>query len=416
MLKVLLICLCALHVSAQSVDLPEELIARKGLPNFLRKLQHSHDTITIAYLGGSITAANNGWRDKTYSWLEKQYPDVVFKQINATIGGTGSRLGVHRLDDHVLKYKPDLLFVEFAVNDHDAGRKSVLTSMEAIVRKTWKAYPETDICFVYTFAYYLLKDYNNGVLPSSVKAMEDIAGYYGIPSINLSPKIVKLINTKKLFLNGKQPFQNDSTFFSADIGVHPFAETGHTYYAESIINSIKKLDNIGKVARHLLGPVYYSSKLEKATMVNITSNMITGNFEDISTHDNKQEDLQRFSRYVSDIFKVYDNATLSFSFSGQSIGFFDIQGPSSCQLKILIDNDLPRYIGRFDKYSSNNRLSYFFIDGLENKKHNISVQLSDMKIDKFSILKKSPSEVEAPNRFNEYCWMVASILSDGEIY
>ena len=149
MLKVLFICLCALHVSAQSVDLPEELIARKGLPNFLRKLQHSHDTITIAYLGGSITAANNGWRDKTYSWLEKQYPDVVFKQINATIGGTGSRLGVHRLEDHVLKYA-DLLFVEFAVNDHDAGRKACLHQWKLLFVKHGKLILKL-ICFVYTF-------------------------------------------------------------------------------------------------------------------------------------------------------------------------------------------------------------------------------------------------------------------------
>jgi lysophospholipase L1-like esterase len=72
--------------------------------------------VTVAYLGGSITAMN-GWRNKTTDWLRTTYPGATFKEIHAAIGGTGSDLGVFRLGRDVLAHKPDLLFVEFATND-----------------------------------------------------------------------------------------------------------------------------------------------------------------------------------------------------------------------------------------------------------------------------------------------------------
>lgn len=413
MLRILFIsCLIHFYVESKANILPPELIARKGIPNFLWKLKHKKDTVTVAYLGGSITEADNGWREQTQRWLQKQYPNIAFKQIDAAIGGTNSVLGVYRLNEHVLKYKPDLLFVEFAVNDDDNSREEVLTSMEGIVRKTWQANAKTDIVFVYTFAGYLLKNYNKEGVPPTVKTMEELADHYHIPSINLSPKIVQLINDKKLYISGKQPFINDSTFFSAD-GIHPFPKTGHSLYTESIVNAINNLSAIGKRGKHHLPAAYYSRKLERATMMNISPGMLSGNAETISGINNVL--INRYSRFLSDALKLNDStAVLSFSFTGESIGFLDIIGPSSSQLTVLIDKDPPRYIDRFDKYCFYTRLHFFFIEGLENKRHEIRVRLSPMKMDKFSILEKKPSAVEMPNQYSEYSWLVARILLNGK--
>ena len=49
--------------------------------------------------------------------LEKTYPEAHIKFHDAAIGGTPSKLGVFRMDRDVLPYKPDLIFIEFAVND-----------------------------------------------------------------------------------------------------------------------------------------------------------------------------------------------------------------------------------------------------------------------------------------------------------
>ncbi|WP_423146621.1 SGNH/GDSL hydrolase family protein [Rubrolithibacter danxiaensis] len=398
---------------AQAQKLPPEFIPRKGLPNFLYKVQKSTDTVTIAYLGGSITEAHNGWRDQTFSWMQKQYPKVTFKQVDAAIGGTTSELGVYRLEEHVLNYKPDLLFVEFAVNDDENTRESVLTAMEGIVRKTWLAHQETDICFIYTFADYMLKNYNNEGPPPTVKIMEEIADYYSIPSVNLSPKIVQLINNKKLYPTGKPAIKNDSTFFSAD-GVHPYPETGHALYAESIINSIKRLRAAGTY-EHPVGAAYFSKRLDQATMVSPPSFLNNG-VEKISVTDNSDELISRYSRYLTHVYKLKDTSdVLSFSFTGESIGFLDIIGPASAPLKVSIDNYPPRYINRFDKYCFYTRLAFFFIDGLENKQHKAIIQLSSKKFDKFQVIEKKPGEVENPEQYSEFSWMVGRILVNGEV-
>ena len=105
------------HVAAEAFSLcdSQELQSRQGLPNVFAKLQAGQE-VCIAYLGGSITA-QPGWRVKTTAWLKERFPESKITEIDAALGGTGSELGVFRIDRQVIPYEPDLLFVEFAVND-----------------------------------------------------------------------------------------------------------------------------------------------------------------------------------------------------------------------------------------------------------------------------------------------------------
>jgi hypothetical protein len=86
-----LILFCSALLNAQTARKAEEVIPRDGLPHVSAKLLAGKQ-VSIAYLGGSITAAN-GWRDLSFNWIAKQYPKARLKQINATISGTGSMLG-----------------------------------------------------------------------------------------------------------------------------------------------------------------------------------------------------------------------------------------------------------------------------------------------------------------------------------
>jgi len=74
----------------------KEFKSRKGLPNFFAKV-NAGKPVTIAYLGGSITAAQGGWREQSLAWLQQQFPQANIKHINAGVGGTGSDLGVFRV-------------------------------------------------------------------------------------------------------------------------------------------------------------------------------------------------------------------------------------------------------------------------------------------------------------------------------
>jgi lysophospholipase L1-like esterase len=112
---------------------------RNSLPNTFASLE-AGKTVRIAYLGGSITA-QEGWRPKTLKWFRDQFPTAKVEEINAAIGGTGSDLGIFRLKHDVLDHDPDLLFVEFAVNDGGAPPEQIHRCMEGIVRQTWRHNP-----------------------------------------------------------------------------------------------------------------------------------------------------------------------------------------------------------------------------------------------------------------------------------
>lgn len=106
-----------------------EFSARQGLPNFFDKI-NTKQAVKIGFIGGSITAAN-GWRPKIVSWIEEQYAIKDLFSYSAAIGGTNSKYGVFRIDEHLLsKSDFDLIFIEFAVNDGGASSSDV--------EKVWK--------------------------------------------------------------------------------------------------------------------------------------------------------------------------------------------------------------------------------------------------------------------------------------
>lgn len=95
----------------------------------MRKAENGQK-VTIAFLGGSITKGtmSTGTRDQSLSkkltyvdyftnWWYKKFPRADLRFINAGISATDSYLGVHRVQKDVLNKKPDLVVVEFAVND-----------------------------------------------------------------------------------------------------------------------------------------------------------------------------------------------------------------------------------------------------------------------------------------------------------
>ena len=95
-----------------------ECVVRNGLPNFYFKCNNKK-TVKVAYFGGSITA-QPGWRVQSLDLFRKQFPQTVFEEIYAPIGGTDSLLGAFRLKRDVTAHKPDLVFVEFAAKDKES--------------------------------------------------------------------------------------------------------------------------------------------------------------------------------------------------------------------------------------------------------------------------------------------------------
>ncbi len=396
-----------------------ECTPRQGLPNFFAKLA-AGDEVRIAYLGGSITA-QPGWRPQTLAWFQRQYPEAKVSEINAAIGGTGSMLGVFRLQHDVLQHKPDLLFVEFAVNDSGTPSASILQTMEGIVRQTWLANPRTDICFVYTLTQQMLSDLQHDKFPRAASVMERVADHYGIPSIHMGVEVARLEAAGQLVFVGPKP-QGDAAehsavkiVFSGD-GVHPYPETGHVVYTRVIARSMDKIKGVGKPADHCVCEPLVSERWQKATMVPLQRDWLGGDWQELSPSSNTL--ARQFANRMPGLWQAGSPGdTLTFHFRGTAVGFYDLLGPDCGQLTIQVDDRPPITRPRFDGYCSYHRLSLLMVaSDLPDADHTVKVSLDAQAPDKAKILQPQRREdlEKNPAKYAGLNWYVGGIMLIGE--
>jgi lysophospholipase L1-like esterase len=93
---------------------PEKTIAR------LRAGQ----AVRIVALGDSLTygwMAEKGYIDFLQALLKERYPAAAVSFLNRGIPGDTARGGLERLNEQVIEQKPDLVFVQFGLNDAFCG-------------------------------------------------------------------------------------------------------------------------------------------------------------------------------------------------------------------------------------------------------------------------------------------------------
>jgi lysophospholipase L1-like esterase len=234
------LCLLAIGCAGEG-GAPPSPLAREGIGNFAEKLR-GEDRVRVAYLGGSITEVD-GWRALTTEWLREQ-GDAAIDEINAALGGTGSYLGLFRLERDVLRHRPDLVFVEFAVNDLKAPPRMIEAALGGIVRQIWRANRRADIVFVYTYARELGPDLRAGRDPPSIAAAEAIAARYGIPSIHVASAVQARLRDGSAVLQAyvKDPAADagDEAVVLTSDGTHPTA-AGHRFYADVVAQVLPEL-------------------------------------------------------------------------------------------------------------------------------------------------------------------------------
>ena len=194
----------------------------------LEKAKNGEET-TVCYLGGSVTEGEGssertpqgykkGYAYMSYEYIRDNYGNGDnIKYVNAAISGTGSDLGVVRADEDVLSYNPDIIFIEFAVNNDT----SIFNKMtyEGLVRKCLKAENEPAVILLFSDATYA---------GATQVYMKTIGTNYELPMVSVrtgleTPKAREFI------------LWSD---FSAD-SVHPKTD-GHKLYAKLIAYMIKK--------------------------------------------------------------------------------------------------------------------------------------------------------------------------------
>ncbi len=426
---------CAL--SAAAADVPayqavkaQEVRAREGVGNVMKKIGAGQE-VTVAYLGGSITAMN-GWRNMTTDWLKATYPKAAFKEVHAAIGGTGSDLGVFRLGRDVLAHKPDLLFVEFATNDGGQPPEQIWRSMEGIVRQTWKQDPLTDIVFTYTITTAFTNDYCSGVCNRSASAMELLADHYGIPSINFGIRVAQLLKENKLLMDAKvietavpkespdrdkqirEKIAADPRLLFANDGVHP-REEGHELYKAAIIAGLTQMKDM-PAADHKakLAKAFIADNWEAAKMVPLSEKMLTGNWKALAADDGRQ---RSFGDRMGQIWMAdQPGSKLRFKFKGSMAKVYDLLGPDGGQVTVTVDGKPgAKPVPRFDSYCTYHRIATLGLvyDGDMSQTHEVTVEIHPEQPDRQSVafrLKDPAKELAEPKFQGTRVWMSQLML------
>lgn len=113
----------------------------------LQKKWPDNHTINLVFYGHSVPAGYaktpevrtfDSYPFLLLKELKSQYPYAVLNIIIAAIGGETSEQGARRFKRNVLVYKPDVLFIDYALNDRSIGLEKSKVAMEKVIKKALK--------------------------------------------------------------------------------------------------------------------------------------------------------------------------------------------------------------------------------------------------------------------------------------
>ncbi len=180
---------------------------RGGLPNTSYRIAHDK-ACKVAFMGGSVTdgmgasVIKGGWRTRVFNYLQETFPTVEFEQIPANMGGNGSQYGVYFARQFVAVKHPDLVFVEYAVNNAYDGcgdAETLWMHYETLIHTIRGENPYAEIVLAYVSdANHRSKD----IIP----VLEQIADKYQLPSLNYYEAVMHAMgdasNWNRYFIDG----------------------------------------------------------------------------------------------------------------------------------------------------------------------------------------------------------------------
>lgn len=176
------------------------------------------EPLTIGFLGGSITQGSLASDDKlcyayqVFRWWQEKFPKADFAYVNGGIGGTSSHYGGARAQKDVLDDAPDVVIVDFSVNDE--ANRFFMETYEGVIRKLLKAKSHPAVIIMNNVFYddgHNAEDFHNSV-----------GAYYGVPCISMKRAIYPMIN--------------DGIYKASELtpdNLHP-NDLGHAYVAKTI--------------------------------------------------------------------------------------------------------------------------------------------------------------------------------------
>jgi lysophospholipase L1-like esterase len=214
------------------------------------------DRLSVVFLGGSLTWGAQATNPQKTSYralierrLKEAYPLGRFEFHDAAIGGTGSQLASFRLQRDVLAYDPDLVFLDFTINDDPYVEPSEhrLASYESIIRRLI----ESGSLVVQVILPAKQDTKSKAPTRPLDQKHKEIAEAYGVPSADAVKLARERVSAGETTPDALWDLPEDQT--------HP-GDAGYALYADSVWEAFKMAISEGKVCRlsdHMLNAETY---------------------------------------------------------------------------------------------------------------------------------------------------------------
>ena len=99
------------------------------------------EKLTIGFFGGSITQGclatehERAYSYRVFQWWKDTFPQAEISYVNGGIGGTTSYFGASRIWQDLLVYQPDVVVVDFSVNDREGQEAFFQETYEGVIRR-----------------------------------------------------------------------------------------------------------------------------------------------------------------------------------------------------------------------------------------------------------------------------------------
>ena len=204
------------------------------------------EKLTLAYLGGSITEMGK-YTTPFSAYVKQTFAKGGFTEVNAGLSGTSSVVGLVRSEPNVVAKNPDIVFIEFSVNDHeDIMYKKCF---ESVIKKFLDLPNEPAVII-------LIQRAKSGF--SSQAQMVPVGENFDLPTISMDNALTKAFNSGYLTLND---------YFTDDY--HPHDKGGKlvsdclSYYFRQAMRTENRSDSYTVPSKTVYGTEY-----ENCTYIN----------------------------------------------------------------------------------------------------------------------------------------------------
>jgi len=133
-LAVVLKCVAQADQSTYLNDIKTELIKEWPKNRTINLVFHGH-SVPSGYFKTPFVNTLHAYPFLAFKAIKDKYPNAVVNFIVTGIGGENSLKGEKRFDDDVLTHKPDVLFIDYALNDINIGVEKSKVAMSKMIER-----------------------------------------------------------------------------------------------------------------------------------------------------------------------------------------------------------------------------------------------------------------------------------------